>query len=255
MALTPGALSKIHVGENSATLLSAAAYGGVSPYSYQWYRGLTSDFTPGPENILTGKTSLQIVDTGLDPSHQYFYKVVSTDEGDGNAQATSLDLPVTTNPASQNQNQFSQTPLLGMPDLSNGVNNITAAQIDVSESGELVAGDKVKIVDSASGVPKVVKVTAASDNVWGVVVYNIRNRKYVAGDLCEVAQAGTCVWLQPTTAISRGAKVSSSLLSNGGVAELTSGANTVGYAFDKAVSPGELIRVVVSCPSFETYTP
>jgi hypothetical protein len=58
--------------------------GGTSPYTYQWYRSATSNFTPGAGNILSGKTSASLTDTPPDTA-RYFYKCKVTD----NVSATS----------------------------------------------------------------------------------------------------------------------------------------------------------------------
>lgn len=53
---------------------------GVPPYTYQWYRGTTRSFTPGPGTILAGKTTLDIVDEGVDPEANNFWKIVALDD-------------------------------------------------------------------------------------------------------------------------------------------------------------------------------
>lgn len=78
-SLIPGTISLLSQTSTTASLSSTAATGGVSPYTYQWYRSTTSDFTPGPGNILNGQTSLTLSDTGLTPSSTYYYKLRTTD--------------------------------------------------------------------------------------------------------------------------------------------------------------------------------
>lgn len=251
MAVTAGALSKVSSGETVASLSSAAATAGTGPYTYQWYRSTTSGFTPGVGNIISGATSLSLSDSGLSPATQYYYKVVATDTGAGNATSTSAQLAVATTAASMSPNQFVQAPFLGMLDLRFNAQTM-AAEIDSSEAGEIVAGQAVKIVDSAGGIPKVIKCAADSDEVFGFVNYDIKSKKYVALDKCEISQAGNVMYLQATGAIARGARVTLDVTSIGGVAELvgSSGDRIVGFALDKA-SGGQLLRVKLLNPSFQ----
>jgi len=248
MPIAAGALSKVSSGETVASLSSAAASGGTGPYTYQWYRSTSSGFTPGVGNIISGATSLTLSDTGLTAATQYYYKVVATDSLA--ATATSAQLAVATTAAAMSPNQFVQAPFLGMLDLRFNAESVSV-QIDSSEAGELVAGQAVKVVDSAGGIPKVIACSADSDEVFGFINYDIKSKKFVALDKCEISQAGNVMFLQATGAISRGARVTLDLTSVGGVAQLvgSSGDRIVGYAFDK-VSGGQLVRVKLLNPSF-----
>jgi len=96
MSLTAGTLSLISVGNTSDSLLATAATGGTGPYTYQWYRSTASGFTPGPSNLLLGATSLALTDTGLVPGTQYYYSMIATDTGAGNATVTYAQLAVAT---------------------------------------------------------------------------------------------------------------------------------------------------------------
>ena len=60
------------VGANAAN-----ASGGTGPYTYQWYRGLTSAFTINAASSLPGQTSQQLVDQA--PNGSWYYAVVATD--------------------------------------------------------------------------------------------------------------------------------------------------------------------------------
>lgn len=251
MATTAGALSLVSKTSTTASLESAAASAGTAPYSYQWYRSTTSGFTPGAGNIIAGATALTLNDTGLIPGTQYYYKVVATDSSGTPVTGTSAQLGVETDPPVQNPNQFAQSSLLGMLDLRFN-NETVAAQIDSSESETLYAGQAVKIVDSADGIPKVIACTADSDEVFGFINYNIKDIGYEAGDRCEISQAGNVMYLYATGAIARGAQVTLDVTTRGGVATKTSssGDRIVGYAFDKASAAGALIRVKLGVPSF-----
>lgn len=251
MPITAGAISLVSKDQTIASLSATAATGGTAPYSYQWYRSVTSGFSPGAGNIISGATSLSLSDSGLIPNTTYYYKVVATDSAGSPASITYTQLAVTTSIPSPVPNQFVIAPFLGMTDLRMNTNTV-AVQIDASEAGTLYAGSAVKIYDSAGGVPKVVKCAANSDDVFGFINFDIKSKQFVAGDKCEISQSGNVMYLYATAAIARGAQVQLDLSSPGGVAPKTgsSGADLVGYAFDKATVAGDLIRVRLASPSF-----
>ncbi len=251
MAVTAGALSLVSKTATKVNALSAAATAGVGPYTYQWYRSTDSAFVPGGGNIIAGATALALADTGLIPGTQYYYKVVATDTGDSNVTDTSDALSVVTDQDAPNPNQFAQSTILGELDLRFNPNTV-AVQIDQSETGSLYPGQAVKMVDSAGGVPKVIACSADSDQVLGFINYNIKNRLFVAGDAAEISMDGNCQWLRATAAIARGARVCLDITTTGGVKAVSGsgGERIVGWAFDKAVAAGDLIRVMIQTPSF-----
>lgn len=249
MATTAGALSLVSVSSTSAVLSSAVATGGTGPYTYQWYRSTTTGFSPGGGNIITGATSLSLSDSGLIPSTQYYYKVVATDSGA--VAGTSSQLAVATTQAVQSINAFAQSPQLGMIDMRLDYDTV-AVEIDSSQSGSVLPGQAVKMVDSADGIPKVVACAANADGCIGFLNYDIKSKAFVAGDRAEMSQSGNVIYLYATGAIARGAQVTLDVSTVGGVGQLvgSSGASIVGWAFDKAPAAGALIRVKLSSPSF-----
>lgn len=252
MGLAAGSVSVISVGAQKASVSSAVATGGTTPYSYQWYRSTTSGFTPGSSTLVSGATSLALNDDGLIPATQYYYKMVTTDSAGTPASVTSSQLSVLTQRNAQNPNQFAQTVIAGMTDLKMSINTV-AVQVSLTESGTIYAGDPVKVVTSeGGGAPKVVKCTASSDEVFGFVNYNIKDKGYIAGDMLEVSLDGNCMWLYATAAIDRGAQVVIDIANNGiAPASGNSGKRLVGYAYDKADGLGSLFRVMLRTPSFE----
>ncbi len=152
----------------------------------------------------------------------------------------------------QLSNQFAQTPQLGQLDLSFNTTTVSC-QIDTSESGTLVPGQSVKLVDSAGGVPKVIACAADADTVFGFINYQMKQSGYVAGDAVEISTGyGNVMYLRATAAIARGALLKQAVASTGGVLTATAGAKIVGWALDKAAADGDLIRVFVNAPSFFT---
>ncbi len=253
MTLTAGALSQQSVGDTYANLLSAAATGGTSPYTYQWYRSTTNGFTPGGGNILSGKTALTLADTGLLPNTIYYYKVIATDVGHSNDTDESDQLAVTTAPQTQQQNSFAQSVITGVLDLRLNYNTI-AVQVAVAETASLYPGSPLKFSDVAvvggNTVPEVLLATAITDSVCGFVNYNTKNRVFVAGDILEMSCAGNVMYLMSTAAIARGAQLMIDPLTKGGVKTLASTGNYVGYALDKVAAAGTNFRVMLQCPSF-----
>lgn len=150
-----------------------------------------------------------------------------------------------------NPNQFVQTPILGMADLHISANTLEV-QVDASQATPLLAGQSVKIVDSLGGIPKVVAVAADADEVYGFIRFDVRRKQFVAGDVIEIAGLiGSCIYLQATAAIARGAHLKGVVATVGGVATavLGSGSPIIGHAYDKAVNAGDLIRVVTFLPA------
>lgn len=144
----------------------------------------------------------------------------------------------------QLQNQFQQSAEKGQMDLKFAAGTISCS-VDSSAPANLVAGDLVKLVDSAGGVPKVIKITADTDDVFGVVLYSFKDASYP--DLASVEIAafrGAVVYMESSAAIARGAKVMP-VVSGSKVATATVGKRVIGQALDKATASGELIRVVV----------
>lgn len=259
MALTPGAITLLSAA-NTVVALNATKPGtGSAPFTYQWYRSTTTGFSPGPSNAVgdpveSSADSVNFTDSGLTPGTAYFYKLIATEDGSTPDTATYTQLAVST-PAggAQNQNQFSQTPTLGMIDMRYPYNT-TSVLIDSSQATSLYAGSPVKLVDSAGGVPKVVGITANTDAVFGYINYDVKSVAFTAGMPAEVSLAGNVMYLYATAAIARGAKVvPNNAVTVGGVAAASGsgGENIVGWAYDKATAAGQLIRVWLLTPSFE----
>lgn len=243
MALAAGALSKVLIGQTTAQLSSAVATGGTAPYTYQWYRSTTTGFTPGVGNAISGATSLTLSDSGLIPATSYYYVVVATDSV--SATANSSQLTVLTEPALL-QNQFAQSPIVGLVDLKVGSTNIISAQVSSTlGTGFLYPGQAVKVVASTTGgIPKVVPCTSKSDQAFGVAVFNIKDLYYQAGQNLEVAMLGTVVWQYATAAITQMQQVCIDPTYVGGVQPTGNTATFIGWALDGAASAG-MIRVML----------
>lgn len=250
MALTAGVLSQVSVSSNSDQLAATSATMGTGPYTQQWYRSTTTGFTPGGGNIVAGATALTLNDSGLIPNTVYYYKVVYTDAVA--ATATSVQLAVTTTPTQLSQNVFSQSPIVGMPDMNFNYNTHSAL-VDATAPGLLYNGQAVKMVAHTSGGdPKVVACTASNDNVFGFVTFNVKNVSWAVGQAMEVSCAGNVIWLYANSAITQGAQVCLDVAAAGAVQATGNAATVVGYALDGAAAAGVLIRVQLNTPSFAT---
>lgn len=256
MSLAAGTISLVSNSANEAQLAATAATGGTGPYTQQWYKSQTTGFSPGGGNIIAGATGLTLDDSGLIPGETWFYKVVYTDTGNSNVTATSAQFANTLLGPSQSPNQFDQSTIVGVLDLKVGPTNVLAVEIDDSVTTPIFAGTPVKIASGNTGgaLPKVVPCTANSDVVFGFIAYDIKSQAYGPGDRAELAQKGSCMFLYATGAINRGAQVTLVTAGGGvnGVQAANSGDEIVGYAYDSAAAYGDLIRVMISSPSFQT---
>lgn len=143
---------------------------------------------------------------------------------------------------SQVLNQFQQAPVKGQ--LASSPNfNVISAVVDQDESGTLEPGQCVKIVDRAVPAVTVEAQDDAEAVSYGVVLYNIKQAGFVAGDPVEIALGiGAIVYMEASAAIAKGAQVS--YVVSGEKVKTAAGAEVViGYALDKAAADGDLIRV------------
>lgn len=262
MALTAGTLSINSVQSTTDSLVATAATGGTGPYTQQWNRSTTTGFTPGAGTVIAGATGLTLNDSGLIPNTNYFYKVVYTDTGAGNATITSAQLPVSTTAQGFNQNQFAQSVGLGMADQKFNFNT-EPVMIDASQTAPLYAGSAVKILpgsgSGANTIPKVVGCTANSDSVFGFIYFDAKTVSFMgsqvafpANNLAEIASAGNVIYLYATGPITQGSRVTLDITTQGGVTAYvaSSGGSIVGWAYDGAAVGGQLIRIKLLCPSF-----
>jgi hypothetical protein len=142
-----------------------------------------------------------------------------------------------------NINQFQQSVAKGMLDLKHGSTNVLACQINSGSAGGLVAGQAMKIVNVVGGIPDIIECTAATDDVFGVIAYDIKDTTFNAGDKVEVAfDTGTIIYMQASAAIAANAKLMY-VVSGQQVATATTGNTLIGRALDEATAAGQLIRV------------
>lgn len=153
---------------------------------------------------------------------------------------------------SQSPNQFKQSNQLGAIDLSMPGGQTISCQVGAAQSGNLVPGDPVKLVDTArGGRPRVVKAAADTDVIFGYVPYNQKEGEtgYPASANVEILQQGAIV-LRATAAFIRGIRVGIDLASTGGVKTAASNKSIIGWAYDKATADADLVRIQLDLPAF-----
>lgn len=142
----------------------------------------------------------------------------------------------------QELNQFSQSTEKGVLDMS--VNpNVLNVKIDSSSVNTLTGGSVVVYTDTAGKVITVDKASAISDDIAGVVLYEVKKNSFVADDFVRIAFANSVVIMEASSAIAKGADVEA-VLTGDKVATQSTG-TTIGRALDKASTDGDLIRVLI----------
>lgn len=140
-------------------------------------------------------------------------------------------------------NQFGQLPLQGQIDQLLSPNTIPCV-VDLSQSGQLVAGQAVKLVDNLGGPPKIIGCTADTDVVFGYINYSTKTSAYNPGDACQVSISWNVMYMTASAAIARGAPIKP-VISGQKIVTAAAGNLVSGYAFDKATANGDLIRVLI----------
>ncbi len=142
----------------------------------------------------------------------------------------------------QNVNQFGMSLEKGLLTLSK--DNLFDVKVDDASVATLVNGAAVKITDTTDSQITVNIATAATDPIFGFVVYESRKNANVAGDLIRIACIGSVMQMEASAAIARGATVQ---IEPSGEKVVTRTTGTViGRALDKAAADGDLIRVLIS---------
>lgn len=141
----------------------------------------------------------------------------------------------------QNMNQFSQGTVKGQV---MGIPTPATLSAQVTTGGTTVyPGYAVKLVDGVANTI-LVNAAAATDDIFGFVVFNPKKSSFAALDALEVALPGTVIILEAGASIARGQTIE--YVASGGKVTGYAGTNTpCGVALDKATASGQLIRVLV----------
>ena len=125
-----------------------------------------------------------------------------------------------------------------------GTESSFQCRVSTTESAALVAGQAVKLVDTAGADIIVTAVTAAGDSVFGFVPYGYTKEEYAAGDTIKISTQGNTMLLEASAAVARGASVE--VVPTGAKVATASSGTVVGVALDKAAADGDLIRVAIT---------
>ena len=153
---------------------------------------------------------------------------------------------------SLNQNQFTQSTILGMVTNDPQPETFTC-QLDPNSTWAtpITAGQAVKFTATAGSVILVEPTSAATDKVFGVIAYNLRKATMVLGDYVEVVGPGGVIMLKSSAAIARGDTVAVTNQTVGTndptIATNTTASNAViGVALEPASAANLLIKVKVA---------
>lgn len=155
--------------------------------------------------------------------------------------------------ATPSTNAFAMAPILGQLDLRFNP-GVLSAFLSSTSAGGLVPGQAVKRYNpgTAPGVgvtPQVVEAAADTDDIFGFIVYNIKNPTFAAGGLLEIAtMRGTVMYMTANGAISGGAALDIVVGTPGTVQPHTGSNVIIGTALDQAAAAGQLIRVIIDLP-------
>lgn len=144
----------------------------------------------------------------------------------------------------QNLNQFNQTPEKGQLDAA--INwNLLGVRIDPASVADFTNsnGFAVKITDTDGKHITVDLATAASDDIFGFLPYEVKTNSPAAGDFVRVAFGDSVMLMEASAAIARGADLE--ILPAGNKVVTQSTGTSIGRALDKAAADGDLIRVLI----------
>lgn len=144
----------------------------------------------------------------------------------------------------QSPNQFNMTEIQGQLDFLKN-NNVIAGQVGVNVVTPLVAGQAVKIINSATKLPSFAPLAADTDVTFGFVVRNLKDQSFPALKPFELAINDSVMYMTSGAAIARGAQVevvsaTSKVITSAGINPV------VGYALDQATATDQLIRVYIN---------
>ena len=151
----------------------------------------------------------------------------------------------------QPMNNFAQTPILGLVDEIPSPDVVAAQILPTSTATTIQVGDLVKLVDGTSGAILVDICTGPTDGpIFGVIPYNARKNKYLAGDIINVVCNLGYVYLKASAAIARGAKVSVTASTTTADPLLTTATVSTDYVLgrtvDTATAANQLVRVHIT---------
>lgn len=153
---------------------------------------------------------------------------------------------------SLNQNQFSQTGIIGMVTFAPQPSSFSA-QLDPNSTWAtpITAGQSVKLTTTSGPQVMVEPCAADTDAVFGVIAYNMRKNVFALGDVVTVVGAQGVMLMKTSAAVNRGAKVA---ITNQTVAtndptvatQNTTAKAVTGQALETAAGANALIKVLIN---------
>ncbi len=142
-------------------------------------------------------------------------------------------------------NQFELGKEKGQLDMKFGQN-----VIQVRANVALTAGQAVKIVDVAGGIPNV-DAAGDTDEVFGFVTYDLKKNTVASGEVCAIALKESVMYMTAGAAFAPMTELMHVLatlkvITATGVTKCISG-----WALDKASADGDVVRVYITSPSFK----
>ena len=153
-----------------------------------------------------------------------------------------------TNP---NINQFAQTTVLGQLDME-FAGSVASMQVSANQATALIAGQPIKVENSAGGAPKVLALASNTDITQGFVVRNLKDPNFPAFARVEVALENSVMYMNSGGAITRFGAVEAVQGTPGNVIAWAGINPVVGFAYDQATAANQLIRVLINPPSVAT---
>lgn len=142
----------------------------------------------------------------------------------------------------QNQNQFAQTTTKGKVAAVPNPSTLSC-QITTASGNTFKAGTAVKLVAGTANTILIEK-AAATEAIFGFVVWSPKKSSWTAGQTVEVALPGSVMEMESSAAINRGQLVEQ--VATGDLVAAYAGVNTtVGVALDTASAANQLIRVLI----------
>lgn len=224
-APTSGTASLSAASASALTVTVGAATGGTAPYSYQWHRSTTANFTPGAGTILSGATATTVADSAsLSAGVTYFYRCRVTDNASQTADSNEIagtlrsasisvgfigDSITVGNGLSAGQDPVSQAGILLAKTRTTKIVTVTNRGINGSKSGDWLSGGSnltaAKTAMAAAGVTHVHIMLGANDAAAANLVSAATYGANLANICADLVGAGYRVILSYPTYIPAGA--------------------------------------------------
>lgn len=148
-------------------------------------------------------------------------------------------------------NSFAQSAILGQVALDSGAGNRSkTVQLKSTYTTPLLAaGTPVKFDTGAGVLPQVDVAVPGTDAIYGIILYDQKINSFGAGDIFQVTNEGSVIYMKASTSLSRGAAVG---LTADYKLKAANNLNFIGLILDNAVAE-QLVRVQIQVPVSKAY--